>query len=320
MVLMSEFQQRGLAVCSLKIADHLQCVKHQFMPAKRKTLKGRNRNKGNSTKLDNRSYQKSFILDMDGVVYTDSTLIPGANEFVNRLTKGNYKFLFLTNNSYYTPLELRERLLNMGVDVPEDYFYTSAMATASFLKVQRPNGCSAYVIGGKGVLDELQKANVEITSNKPDYVVVAETEEYDYAKITEATLLVQEGANFIANNQDLTGPSQRGPVPACGALVAPIEKVTGIAPYFLGKPNPAMMFWARKKLGVHSANCFMIGDRMDTDIVGGLESGMTTCLVLSGVTSRKIMNRFPYQPDYVFNNLGEIDPETILSKRDRVES
>lgn len=268
---------------------------------------------------DNRSYQKSFILDMDGVIYTGSKLISGAKEFVDSLQQGNYKFLFLTNNSYHTPPEIRQRLLNLGIDVGEDFFYTSAMATASFLKVQRPNGCSAYVIGGKGVTDELESAGIEITSEKPDYVIVAETEEYDYAKITEATLLIQEGAKFIATNPDLTGPSLRGPVPACGALVAPIQKVTGVTPYFMGKPNPAMMFWARKKLGVHSANCFMIGDRMDTDIVGGLESGMTTCLVLTGVTDREIMNRFPYQPDYVFNHLGEIDPEAILSRRDRVE-
>ncbi len=269
---------------------------------------------------DNRSYQKSFILDMDGVVYTGSELISGAKEFVNRLKQGNYKFLFLTNNSYHTPPELKERLLNMGIDVTEDCFYTSAMATASFLKFQRPNGCSAYVIGGNGIIDELANVGIEITTENPDYVIVAETEEYDYAKIIEATLLIQEGAKFIATNQDLTGPSLRGPVPACGALVAPIEKVTGVTPYFLGKPNPAMMFLARKKLGVHSANCFMIGDRMDTDIVGGLESGMTTCLVLTGVTTMEIMERFPYQPDYVFNNLEEIDPETILSRRNRVEN
>ena len=269
---------------------------------------------------DNRSYQKSFILDMDGVVYTGAELIPGAKEFINRLRQGNYKFLFLTNNSYHSPPELRDRLLNMGIDVSEDCFYTSAMATASFLKVQRPNGCSAYVIGGKGVIDELEKADIQITSKNPDYVIIAETEEYDYAKIIEATLLIQEGAKFIATNPDLTGPSQRGPVPACGALVAPIEKVTGVAPYFLGKPNPVMMFLARKKLGVHSANCFMIGDRMDTDIMGGLESGMTTCLVLSGVTTPEVMNRFPYQPDYVFQNLGEINPDDILSRRNRVES
>jgi len=269
---------------------------------------------------DNRTYQKSFILDMDGVVYTGAKLIRGAKAFVDRLKQGNYKFLFLTNNSYHSPAELRERLLNMGIDVTEDYFYTSAMATASFLKVQRPSGCSAYVIGGKGVTDELEKADITITSDNPDYVIIAETEEYDYAKIIEATLLIQEGAKFIATNPDLTGPSLRGPVPACGALVAPIQKVTGVAPYFLGKPNPVMMFLARKKLGVHSANCFMIGDRMDTDIVGGLESGMTACLVLSGVTDRETMNRFPYQPDYVFQHLGEIDPEGIASRRNRVEN
>jgi len=269
---------------------------------------------------DKRSYQKSFIMDMDGVVYTGTRLIPGAKEFVGRLIQGNYKFLFLTNNSYYTRPELRDRLLNMGIDVDEDCFYTSAMATASFLKVQQPNSCSAYVIGGKGLLVELENANIKITTKKPDYVIIGETEEYDYAKIIEATLLIQEGAKFLATNPDLTGPSLRGPVPACGALVTPIEKVTGVSPYFLGKPNPVMMFLARKKLGVHSANCFMIGDRMDTDIMGGLESGMTTCLVLSGVTDREIMNRFPYQPDYIFNNLGEIDPDTILSRRDRVES
>ena len=257
---------------------------------------------------------------MDGVVYMGSKLIPGAKEFVSRLIQANYKFLFLTNNSYHTPFELKGRLLDMGIDVNETCFYTAAMATASFLKVQRPTGCSAYVIGGKGVQDELEKAGITITHENPDYVIIAETEEYDYAKIIEATLLIQEGAKFIATNQDVTGPSSRGPVPACGALVAPIEKATGVKPYFLGKPNPTMMFLARKKLGVHSANCFMIGDRMDTDIVGGLESGMTTCLVLSGVTSEKTMKRFPYQPDYVFNHLGEINPDTILSRRIQVEN
>lgn len=211
-----------------------------------------------------------FYYGYGGVVYTGSKLISGAKAFVNRLIKGNYKFLFLTNNSYYTRLELRDRLLKMGIEVDADCFYTSAMATASFLTVQWPNGCSAYVIGGKGVMEELENANIEITS-QTDYVIIGETEEYDYAKIIEATLLIQEGAKFIATNPDLTGTSQRGSVPACVALVAPIEKVTGVAPYFLGKPNPVMMFLARKKLGVHSANCFMIGDRMDTDIMGGLD-------------------------------------------------
>ena len=268
---------------------------------------------------EKRTYHKAFLLDMDGVIYTGSKLIPGAVDFVSRLKQRNFKFLFLTNNSYYTPKQLKARLSEMGINVTTDCFYTSAMATASFLQIQKPVDCSAYVIGGQGIIEELEKHKITVTSENPDYVVLAETEEYDYKKIIEATHLIREGAKFIATNSDLTGPTLRGPVPACGALVAPIEKVTGIAPYFLGKPNPAMMFWARKKMGVHSANCFMIGDRMDTDIIGGLESGMTTCLVLSGVTSQKNMSRFPYQPDYIFNNLGEIDPDAILSRRERVE-
>ena len=156
-----------------------------------------------------------------------------------------------------------------------------------------------------------------ITNENPDYVIVGETEEYDYARIIEATWLIQEGARFIATNPDITGPTQRGPVPACGALVAPIEKVTGVTPYFLGKPNPAMMYWARKKVMVHTRNSFMIGDRMETDIVGGMEAGMTSCLVLTGVTSRKTLARYPYQPDYIFNSISEIDPGRIRSRWDK---
>jgi NagD protein len=265
------------------------------------------------------SYDKAFIIDMDGVINNGKSLITGANKFVERLKDGEFRFLFLTNNSYYTPEGLQDRLSRIGISVGKENFYTSAMATASFLLYQkRKSSISAYVIGGKGLMEELKKARIRITKNKPDYVIVGETEEYDFLTIREASLLIQEGAKFIATNSDITGPSRRGPVPACGALVAPIEKATGVTPYFLGKPNPTMMYWARKKLGVHSANCFMIGDRMDTDIVGGIESGMTTCLVLSGVTSKKIAARFPYQPDFIFNNVGEIDPATILSRRVRV--
>ncbi len=271
-----------------------------------------------NTVPENRSYDKAFLIDMDGVINRGSSLIPGSLQFVDRLLRNNFKFLFLTNNSYYTPQQLNRNLCNLGIEVGEDHFYTSAMAVASFLLYQKP-GCSAYVIGGKGLLVELEKANITITSDNPDYVIVGETEKYDYAKIIEATLLIGEGARFIATNPDITGPTERGPVPACGALVAPIEKVTGMAPYFLGKPNPAMMYWARKKLGVHSASCFMIGDRMDTDIIAGIESGMTTCLVLSGITTREMAHRFPYQPDYIFNNIGEIVPDSILPRRDRVE-
>ena len=267
--------------------------------------------------INNMTYEKAFIIDMDGVINRGRSLIPGANDFVKRLREGSFKFLFLTNNSYHKPRELKEFLSDLGVDVSEEDFYTSAMATASFLLYQRSE-CSAYVIGGRGLIEELEKANVRITNKKPNYVIVGETEEYDYSRIIEATYLIQEGARFIATNPDITGPTRRGQIPACGALVAPIEKVTGVAPYFLGKPNPAMMYWARRKLGVHSTNCFMIGDRMDTDIVGGLESGMTSCLVLSGVTTREMVDRFPYMPDYIFNSVVEIDPAAILSRRQLV--
>jgi len=265
-----------------------------------------------------RTCDKAFIIDMDGVINRGNSLIPGAEDFVERLKRAHCRYLFLTNNSYHTQGELKERLAKLGIDVEEENFYTSAMATASFLKHQKPE-CTAYVIGGNGLILELEKINVTITSKNPDYVIVGETEEYDYLRIIEATHLIQEGARFIATNPDLSGPTARGPVPACGALVAPIEKVTGISPYFIGKPNPVMMYWARRKLGVHSACSFMIGDRMDTDIIGGLEAGMTSCLVLSGVTSREMVDQFPYQPDYIYRDVGEIFPEKILSRRERLQ-
>ena len=265
--------------------------------------------------MTDNGHDKAFFIDMDGVINKGDMLIPGAAEFADRLRAGGYPFLFLTNNSYYTPVELKQRFEYLGIDVGEEHFYTSAMATASFIEYQKPR-CSAYVIGGKGLFRELEKQGITITRKNPDYVIIGVTEEYDYNKIMEAIFLISEGARFIATNPDITGPAQRGPIPACGALVAPIEKVTGIAPYFMGKPNPMMMYLARRKLRMHSANCFMIGDNMDTDIIGGLESGMTTCLVLSGVTTRKMLARFPYQPDYVFNNVGKIDPAGILSRRE----
>lgn len=266
---------------------------------------------------------KAFICDMDGVIYKSPNLIPGALDFIQRLKDGNFKFLFLTNSSYHTTGYMVSRLKEMGIDAEEENIFTSAIATANFLQYQtkdRDGICSAYVIGGAGLMVELEKIGVEITNSKPDYVIVGETEEYDYEKIIEATHLIHEGARFIATNSDLTGPTQRGPVPACGALVAPLERVTGVKPYFLGKPNPAMMYWARKRLGARSHQCFMIGDRMDTDIIGGLESGMTTCLVLSGVTSRKAADKYPYKPDYIFNSVGDIYPDQILSRRQIYET
>jgi len=265
------------------------------------------------------SNRKAFLVDMDGVINKGYNLIPGAYEFVERLRLGGHKYIFLTNNSYHTPDDLRMRMAEMGISVSVDHFYTSAMATASFLRYQMP-GCSAFVIGGRGLLLELEKSGIRITNEKPDYVIIGETDEYDYGRIAEATLLISEGARFIATNPDITGPTPRGPVPACGALVSPIEKSTGVKAYFLGKPNPSMMYLARRKLNAHSACCFMIGDRMDTDIVGGLESGMTCCLVLSGVTTREMARRFPYVPDYIFESIADIDPDTILSRRENLET
>jgi len=261
------------------------------------------------------SMEKAFFIDMDGVINRGNSLIEGADLFVEKLLSKNYRFMFITNNSYHTAFELQERLKNIGIDVDRDRFYTSAMATASFLKSQK-KACRAYVIGGQGLREELYKNDIIITDQNPDYVILGETGDYDYMRIMEASHLINEGARFIATNVDLTGPSKRGPVPACGALAAPIEKVTGVTPYFLGKPNPAMMHLARKKLDVHSRNSFMIGDRMETDIVGGIEAGMTCCLVLTGVTKRKELLRYPYQPDYVFETLSEIDPDKILTKWD----
>lgn len=262
------------------------------------------------------SLEKAFFIDMDGVINKGNCLIRGADLFVEKLLARGCRFMFITNNSYHTRDDLQQRLARMGIDADREKFYTSAMATSSFIRSQK-RGCRAYVIGGPGLHEELEKREIIITDKNPDYVILGETGDYDYRKITEAIHLINEGARFIATNMDITGPGDRGPIPACGALVAPIEKVTGVKPYFLGKPNPAMMYWARKKLNVHSRNSFMIGDRMDTDIVGGMESGMTCCLVLSGVTARGDVARFPYQPDYIFESVSDIDPDLIVTKWDR---
>ena len=247
----------------------------------------------------------SFVIDMDGVVYHGHQLIPGTVEFVERLRSGGHKFLFLTNNSQWTPRDLRHRLDQIGISVDETAFHTSALATAEFLHQQRPNG-TAYVIGGAGLTNALYGVGYTLTERDPDYVVVGDTRSYDYEKIERAVRLVIGGARFVATNVDVTGPSEQGLQPACGALVAPIELATGKKPYFIGKPNPLMMRTALRKLGAHSADSFMVGDRMDTDILGGTEAGMRTILVLSGVSNRETIEQFPFRPTYVYENVGEI--------------
>jgi NagD protein len=254
----------------------------------------------------------NYICDMDGVIYHGNRLIPGALEFVQRLQSGGHKFLFLTNNSQWTPRDLSHKVERMGISVDESAFHTSAMATADFLSRQKPGG-TAYVIGGAGLAHALYSVGFTLTEHNPDYVVVGETRSYDFEKIERAVRLILEGARFVATNPDLTGPSEQGITPACGALVAPIELATGKKPYFVGKPNPLMMRTALRALGAHSAETFMVGDRMDTDIIVGTEAGMKTILVLSGVTSRELIETYPYRPTHVYEDVGQI-PVGVLGE------
>lgn len=249
--------------------------------------------------------KKGFICDMDGVIYHGNQILPGVVEFIDWLNSENKEYLFLTNNSGYTPRELQQKLARMGVDVSEDHFYTSALATAAFLKAQSP-GCSVYAIGEAGLLNALYDAGITMNDVNPDYVVVGEGRGYSLDTLTKATNLVLQGAKLIGTNSDLTGPIERGIAPACRALVAPIELATGKQAYFCGKPNPLMMRTGLNILGCHSAEAVMVGDRMDTDVVSGMECGMSTVLVLSGVTDRKAIDTFAYRPTMVLDGVGDI--------------
>lgn len=249
--------------------------------------------------------KKGFIIDMDGVIYHGNKLLPGVTEFVAWLHKKEKAFLFMTNSSSSTPKELQQKLRRMGMEVEETHFYTSALATAKFLSNQNP-GCSAYVIGEAGLLNALHDAGITINKINPDYVVVGEGSNYNYDTITQAVRLVMKGAKLIGTNTDLTGPDEGGLVPACRALLAPIEAATGKVAYYVGKPNPLMMRTGLKILGVHSAEAVIIGDRMDTDIIAGIESGLDTVLVLSGVTTLEGIEQYPYRPRLVLAGVGEI--------------
>ena len=249
--------------------------------------------------------RKGFICDMDGVIYLGNQLLPGVAEFVNWLNENDKRFLFLTNSSERSPKELRQKLQRMGLDIGEEHFYTSALATAAFLKKQAP-GCTAFVIGAPGLLNALYDVGVTMNDVDPDYVIVGETASYNYEVITKAVRLVLNGARLIATNSDLTGPTEFGIAPACRSLVAPIELATGKKAYFMGKPNPLMMRTGLQLLGVHSEEAAMVGDRMDTDIIAGMESGLATVLVLSGCTSRTNVNDYPYRPTYILNGVGDI--------------
>ncbi len=249
--------------------------------------------------------KQGFICDMDGVIYHGNRLLPGVKEFVDWLYAEKKNFLFLTNSSERSPRELQQKLARMGLEVDEHHFYTSALATAKFIADQCPGG-SAYVIGGAGLIMALHDAGITMNDVDPDYVIVGESNDYHYENMVKAVRLVLQGAKLIGTNSDVTGPMEGGLVPACRAMIAPIEMATGQSAYFVGKPNPLMMRTGLRILGVHSEEAVMIGDRMDTDIVAGIETGLDTVLVLSGVTRQEDILKFPYRPRLVLSGVGEI--------------
>jgi NagD protein len=244
-------------------------------------------------------------MDMDGVLVRGRTAIPGAAEFINRLNDAHTPYLVLTNNPLYTTRDLAHRLQSAGLDVPAEQIFTSATATARFLDTQRPNG-TAFVIGESGLTHALHEIGYILTDHEPDYVVLGETHGYNFEQVTKACRLIDAGARFVATNPDPSGPSEAGLVPACGAMAALVQTATGVAPFFVGKPNPLLMRTALNYLGAHSEETVMIGDRMDTDIVAGVSSGLATILVLTGVTQRREIDRFPYQPAFVVDSIGDV--------------
>jgi NagD protein len=249
-----------------------------------------------------------WLTDMDGVLVHEGIPVPGAQDFIQALEKSGKRYLVLTNNSIYTPRDLHARLRVSGIDVPAEAIWTSALATAQFLDSQRPGG-TAYVIGEAGLTTALHETGYVLTESDPDYVVLGETRSYSFTAITKAIRLVDGGARFIATNPDPVGPSAEGNLPACGAVAALITRATGVEPYFVGKPNPLMMRSAINTVGGHSESTAMIGDRMDTDIVSGMEAGLETVLVLTGVTTRAMVDRFPFRPSRIVDSVADLVAE-----------
>jgi NagD protein len=247
-------------------------------------------------------------MDMDGVLVREEQPIPGADRFLARLREAGLPFLVLTNNSIYTRRDLSARLRASGLDVPEESIWTSALATAKFLETQRPGG-TAFVIGESGLTTALHSAGYTLSERDPDYVVLGETRTYSFERIAHAIRLISAGARFIATNPDPTGPTPEGPLPATGAVAALISRATGVAPYFVGKPNPLMMRSALNAIDAHSETAAMVGDRMDTDVVSGLEAGMYAVLVLTGSTSRVEAERFPYRPSLIVDSIADLVAE-----------
>lgn len=253
-----------------------------------------------------------YLCDMDGVIYHGNVLLPGVKEFVAWLRQENKRFLFLTNSSEKSPKELQQKLARMGLEIGEEHFYTSALAMAKFLKEQSP-GCSAYVLGAPGLVKALYDVGITMNDVDPQYVVVGETDMYNYTMITKAIDFVHHGARLVGTNPDNTCPTENGIAPACRALMAPIEIATGKTAYYVGKPNALMLRTGLHLLEVHSAQAALIGDRMDTDIIAGLEGGMMTALVLSGISTIDLVRQFSYRPSVILNGVGDIPGKVAAS-------
>ena len=251
-----------------------------------------------------RAHAECWLTDMDGVLVREEHALPGATEFLARLVERDRRFLVLTNNSIFTPRDLSARLQHVGLHVPEEAIWTSALATARFLADQLPGG-SAYVIGEAGITTAQHEVGYTLTDRDPDFVVLGETRTYSFEAITRAIRLVEDGARFIATNPDVTGPSEQGPLPATGSVAALITKATGRDPYFVGKPNPMMLRSALNQIEAHSENTVLVGDRMDTDVVAGIEAGLETILVLTGSTRRADVERFPWRPSRVLESIAD---------------
>ena len=252
-----------------------------------------------------RTESQCWLTDMDGVLVHEGNALPGAAEFLARLVERNRRFLVLTNNSIFTPRDLSARLARSGLNVPEEAIWTSALATADFLSSQLPGG-SAYVIGEAGLTTALHEAGYTLTDTDPDFVVLGETRTYSFEALTRAIRLIGAGARFIATNPDATGPSAEGPLPATGAVAAMITRATGMEPYFVGKPNPMMFRSAMNRIEAHAESTTMVGDRMDTDVVAGIEAGLETVLVLSGSTKANEISRFPFRPSRVCDSIADV--------------
>ena len=252
-----------------------------------------------------------WLTDMDGVLVHENHPVPGASELLQQWRDQGKPYLVLTNNSIFTPRDLSARLKASGLHVPEESIWTSALATADFLKSQMPGG-SAFVIGEAGITTALHEAGFVMTETDPDYVVIGETRNYSFEAITKAIRLIGAGSRFIATNPDATGPSADGPMPATGAVTALISKATGKDPYVVGKPNPMMFRSAMNKIGAHSENTGMIGDRMDTDIIAGIEAGLHTILVLTGISDQTEIERFPFRPDEILDSVADLLAIEIL--------